>query len=166
MVERRFNLTEDPSVTSQTIGQLAREAGVPTSTVRYYERRGLLTANSRSSGNYRMYDESACDRLHFIKSAQAAGFTLSDIRALLDFSDGAIAPCQDVQALVEQRLTSVAEQMTHLRKVKSALNGWLNVCKESDHGARCDVLDGLKKGRFSSPNGAPKKKIKNSRKPT
>ena len=45
-----------------TIGQLAKTAGVPTSTVRYYERRGLLTSEARSRGNYRLYGPAALER--------------------------------------------------------------------------------------------------------
>lgn len=55
-----------------TIGSLARIAAVPTSTVRYYERRGLLKPQSRSAGNYRLYDEQTLRRLRFVRSAQAA----------------------------------------------------------------------------------------------
>lgn len=79
-----------------TIGGLARGAGVPTSTVRYYERHGLLTSEARSRGNYRLYGPAALERLRFVRSAQAAGFTLSDITLLLRFRDGDPAPCQDV----------------------------------------------------------------------
>ena len=85
---------------SYTIGQLAREADVPTSTVRYYERRGLLRPDGRSEGNYRMYGEATLERLLFVRSAQVAGFTLTDITALLDFRDGDAAPCKEVQDLI------------------------------------------------------------------
>ena len=56
-----------------TIGQLAKEGGVPTSTVRYYERIGLLHPNDRTGGNYRVYSDTALERLRFIRAAQATG---------------------------------------------------------------------------------------------
>ncbi|MCH8135258.1 MAG: MerR family transcriptional regulator, partial [Proteobacteria bacterium] len=92
-----------------TIGALAKQAGVPTSTVRYYERRGLLRPEGRSEGNYRLYGEEAMDRLQFVRSAQAAGFTLSDISALLRFRDGDAAPCKEVQDLITVRPAQVVE---------------------------------------------------------
>ena len=61
---------------------------MPTSTVRYYERRKLLEPTTRSSGNYRMYDCELLERLLFIRSAQHAGFTLCDSSSLLEFRDG------------------------------------------------------------------------------
>jgi len=70
------------------ISQLAVGANVPTSTVRYYERRRLLEPTTRSSGNNRMYDCETLERLLFIRSAQHAGFTLSDSSSLLEFRDG------------------------------------------------------------------------------
>lgn len=148
-----------------TVSELARRVGVPVSTVRYYERRKLLAPKARSSGNYRLYSDASVERLRFIVAAKGAGFTLGDIQALLDFSDGAAAPCHDVQTLIEQRLASVAEQTKRLRQVKGALNGWLEACKEAENNRRCEVLDGLKKGRSSRSNGVSKKKNNNSRKP-
>ncbi|MDP6478809.1 MAG: heavy metal-responsive transcriptional regulator [Phycisphaerales bacterium] len=126
-----------------TIGQLARAAGVPTSTVRYYERRRLLQPEARSGGNYRVYDEDALERLRFIRSSQAAGFTLADIGALLRFRDGNAAPCQEVQDLIKTRLDRVHEELEHLSKVEALLRNWMRVCKAAQRTGRCGVLEGL-----------------------
>ncbi len=72
-----------------TIGQLARQGGVNVETIRYYQRRGLLpvppqSASAPSEGRVRRYDEAVLRRLRFIKSAQAAGFTLTEIAELLE----------------------------------------------------------------------------------
>jgi len=63
-----------------TIGALARAAEVPTTTVRYYERTGLLPPEGRSGGNYRSYSVRSLERLRFIRAAQANGFTLDDVK--------------------------------------------------------------------------------------
>lgn len=126
-----------------TIGALAKAAGVPTSTVRYYERRGLLSPIRRSAGNYRLYGPAALSRLRFVRSAQAAGFTLSDIEALLTFRDGGSEPCQDVQALITARLQRVVEQIDELESVQRMLRKWLAVCREAERSGRCGVLEGL-----------------------
>jgi DNA-binding transcriptional MerR regulator len=141
---------------SYTIGQLARRVGVPTSTVRYYERRGLVAPERRTRGNYRLYDEDALDRLRFVRSAQAAGFTLADITALLQFRDGDLAPCGEVQALTRARLDSVAAQIDELHHVQRILRRWLRVCRDAQRTGRCGVLEGLssrgKKNRGKSCN--------------
>ncbi len=126
-----------------TIGALAKQAGVPTSTVRYYERRGLLRPDGRSEGNYRVYGEEALDRLQFLRSAQAAGFTLSDISALLQFRDGDTAPCKEVQDLITVRLAQVVEQIDHLKLVERMLGTWRTVCREAERSGRCGVLERL-----------------------
>ncbi|MCI0657218.1 MAG: MerR family transcriptional regulator, partial [Acidobacteria bacterium] len=79
-----------------TIGQLAKEAGVPTSTVRYYERSQILQPEGRTQGNYRIYGPGALERLRFIRAAQSHGFTLDDIESLFAFRDGGTAPCKEV----------------------------------------------------------------------
>ncbi|MBT8207714.1 MAG: MerR family transcriptional regulator [Acidimicrobiia bacterium] len=140
-----------------TIGQLAREADVPTSTVRYYERRGILTADTRSEGNYRIYGSEALERLRFVRSAQAAGFTLSDISALLQFRDGDVAPCQEVQTLVAARLAQVTEQMGHLEYVQRMLRKWLRVCREAERTGRCGVLEGLAAAAQKTPRKGRKR---------
>ena len=126
-----------------TIGQLARAADVPTSTVRYYERRGLLRPDSRSEGNYRIYGTDSLERLRFVRSAQAAGFTLSDITALLEFREGDAAPCKEVQDLIAGRLDLVVEQIKHLRVVDRMLREWMKVCRDAERSGRCGVLEGL-----------------------
>jgi len=128
---------------SYTISKLAGEAGVPTSTVRYYERRGLLRPDRRSASNYRLYGPGALDRLRFMRSAQAAGFTLSDIGALLEFQDGGAAPCDEVQRLINARLDHVTEQLEHLRAVEPVLRSWLRVCRDMQKTGRCGVLERL-----------------------
>ena len=121
-----------------TIGQLAAEANVPTSTVRYYERAGLLRTGQRSASNYRLYSLDDLHRLRFIRAAQATGFTLQDIAQLLR-----PAPCRKVQDLIEARLTQVTERMGDLRHVKKVLKESLAMCRDHEASGRCEVVDTL-----------------------
>lgn len=124
-----------------TIGELADAAGVPTTTVRFYERRGLIAPDGRSESNYRLYGESSLERLRFIVAAKGAGFALSDIRALLDFDDGVTAPCREVQELIEQRLARTRAQLERLREIDSRLSAWLRACKRAEKEGRCEVVE-------------------------
>jgi len=141
-----------------TIGQIAKAANIPTSTIRYYERRGLVLPISRSDGNYRLFDSDALDRLMFVRSAQGAGFTLSDIAELLALREDQVAPCDEVQGLISSRLDQVIEQIEHLRAVDEMLRGWLKVCKGAQGSGKCGVLAGLqtqtKKKCCTSPRPA------------
>ena len=121
-----------------TIGQLAEAAGVPTSTVRYYERANLLEPSGRSPSNYRLYSPSDLERLRFIRAAQATGFTLDDVTKLLR-----PAPCGSVQHLIEDRLEEVGERMRELRHVQNVLRGALAECQGHAATGRCKVVDDL-----------------------
>ena len=113
-----------------TIGRLAGAAGVPTTTVRYYERRGLLRPVLRmGSGEYRSYGEAELERLRFIRSAQASGFSLDDIAALLSLRDSESAPSAEVQDLIRARLREVAARLADLQRVESVLKASLRSCQ-------------------------------------
>ncbi len=124
--------------TKLTIGDLAKAADVPTSTVRYYERTGILKPGGRSPANYRVYSESELERLRFIRAAQATGFTLDDIKALLR-----PAGCSKVQGIIEERLSEVRHRMKELRHVQKVLRSSLAECRAHQETGRCRVVDEL-----------------------
>ncbi len=138
--------------TLHTIGELARVSGVPTSTVRYYERIGLVHPDGRSEGNYRLYGAETVERLRFIRAAQATGFTLEDVTALLNLRDGATACCQEVQVLIEQRLADVKQRMQDLRHVQGVLQSSLEKCRRTQQSGHCEVLDRLKAVSSARPS--------------
>ncbi len=121
-----------------TIGELAKAARVPTSTVRYYEREGILHPAGRSSSNYRLYSQEDVERLRFIRAAQATGFTLRDVTELLR-----PAPCGKVQGLIERRLETVTDRMQELRHVQRVLRRSLEECHRHERSGRCRVIDDL-----------------------
>ena len=102
-----------------TIGELAAAAEIPSTTIRYYERAGLLKPQGRTSGNYRYYNRQSLDQLRFIRAAQAGGFTIEDVRALLELRE-CRSPCEEVQELIEHRLEEVSSRMKNLRRVQVA----------------------------------------------
>ena len=137
-----------------TIGGLARGAGVPTSTVRYYERAGLIRPDGRTEGNYRVYGPPALERLRFIRAAQAIGLTLEDITTLLDFRDGRTAPCHEVQILIEERLSELEQRLEQLQHVRSILRSSLRMCRQTERSGRCQVIDRLKVAASSGPSSS------------
>lgn len=123
-----------------TIGKVADAVGVAPSTLRYYEREGLLKPAGRSAAGYRLYDAAASEQLRFIRTAQSVGFSLDDIKALLSLDER--TSCKKVQALITDRLTEVARRIAELKSVQSTLNQALQRCKKSRKG--CPVLGDLR----------------------
>jgi len=126
-----------------TIGQLARAAGVATSTVRFYEKHGLLRPDARTDSNYRLYRPGALERLLFIRAAQANGFTLQHVGHLLSLRDGRTAPCREVQSLIEERLADVGNRLRQLAHLKRVLHASLAKCRRGERSGKCKVMDGL-----------------------
>ena len=131
------------SARSFTIGQLARAAGVPVSTVRFYEREGLLKPDARTGGNYRAYSEASLARLRFIRSAQATGFSLDDVRELLLLTASDQPPCDEVLALTRKRLGEVRERLEALRDVEKVLASTLDACCTGGAPDLCTALTTL-----------------------
>ena len=121
-----------------TIGELATAADVPASTVRYYERTGLLRRPPRSASNYRLYRKEDVYRVRFIKAAQATGFTLDDVAELLKPSS-----CGKVQGRIEERLEDVSARMKELRHVQRVLKRALVTCQDHEPSGRCGVIEDI-----------------------
>lgn len=124
-----------------TIGELASRVGVADSTVRYYERRGLLRPTGRTEANYRIYGPESVARLQFIRAAQTSGLSLENIHTLLGFSDGTVGPCMEVQGVIDSRLEQVRGQVEDLRKVQRALERLHEACCSSDRQGPCPVIE-------------------------
>ena len=120
-----------------TIGGLANAAGVGVETVRYYQRRGLLTEPARPPGEVRRYSEEDVKRLRFIRSAQAAGFTLNEIKELLDLD--ASDDRARAHELAQARVAAIDEKIAELREARDALAGLATACA-SKRGGPCPIL--------------------------
>lgn len=129
-----------------TISQLAQAADVPTTTLRYYERAGLLKPEDRSQGNYRLYSDESLRRLKFIRAAQAIGFTLDDVKQLMGDNDGKPLACCDVQPLIEDRLDEIDRRLKDLRHVQRVLQTSLAKCRTSARAGHCPVIETLRRG--------------------
>lgn len=117
------------------IGELATTCSLPTQTIRYYERRGLLPPAPRAANGYRSYDETAPDRIRFIQRAQAAGLTLAEIAGVIEVRAAGTAPCQHVDELLNDKLSEVDDRISELRQLRSDLIDLL------DRSSRLDPSD-------------------------
>lgn len=111
-------------MTSLTISQLARRSGVPASTVRYYEKVGVIPPASRTDSGYRLYDEQALARLAFVQRAKALGIELDDLADLVRLWDGAeCAPVQErLRSMVHEQRTATRARLEELTQLASDLD--------------------------------------------
>lgn len=123
---------------ADTIGGLARAAGVGVETVRYYQRRGLLPEPARPPGEVRRYGESDLKRLRFVRRAQAAGFTLEEIGELLalDRTDDRAR----VRDLAAERLAALDSRIAELKRARAALDRLRSTCASGGKGP-CPIIE-------------------------
>lgn len=128
------------------IGDLARAGGVSVETVRFYQRRGLLSEPPRGTGA-RRYTQADLERLRSIKAAQTAGFTLEEIAILLglDHADRAAA-----RALAEARIAAIDEKIATLKTMRAALRNLAADCARGGEGP-CPILEAFSIPPRTSP---------------
>ena len=118
-----------------TIGKFAAAQGVSVETIRFYQRRGLLTQPERPGAGFREYSEEDRWRLAFIRRAQQLGFTLGEIAELLGPAQARSA--DDILHAAEAKLSSVGEQLAELTRLQCRLRRLVQVCA---HGSRDDCV--------------------------
>ncbi len=114
------------------IGQLADALEIPTRTIRFYERKGLLPEPQRADNGYRVYDDATLARLRFIRTAQAAGLTLAEIASIIHVRDDGTAPCSHVDSLLETKLAEVRDRRRQLAALESELAQLLDRSRQLD----------------------------------
>lgn len=127
---------------SLTIGRLAQAAGVNLDTVRYYERSALMPEPRRSDAGYRLYSDQDLERLKFIRGAKSLGFSLNEIRHLLDLVDSE-GDRAEVRALAATRLEDMDRQLAEIQQARTVLAGLVTAC--SGHGSvrDCPIVEAV-----------------------
>jgi DNA-binding transcriptional MerR regulator len=128
---------------SLTIGELARRSGVKVSTVRVYERQGLLPAAGRSAANYRLFSDEAVARIRFARRAQQLGFTLAEIGELLALRLSSRTRCGQVWQLIAAKLRDVEGRIRSLRAMRRALQTLAAECERRPNHGPCPLLEHL-----------------------
>jgi len=123
--------------------ELAGRAGVNTETLRYYERRGLLTEPPRTPGGYRHYPATALALLRFIKRAQELGFTLDEVEELLHLDGGGPDGCDAARALAEARMADLEARIADLQRMRDSLNELIATCELPRVDRSCPLLEAI-----------------------
>ena len=126
-----------------TIGKVAALSSTTTDTLRFYERERLLMPKKAANG-YRQYGEDAVQRIQFIKHAQQCGFTLAEIREMLDLRRQGTACCNDVRTLTVEKKLQVEHKIRALQAMSRALDHLIATCTRSDLPlGECPILAAL-----------------------
>ncbi len=126
-------------------GELAREAGVNVETIRFYERKGLLPEPPRRSSGYREYPREAVRRIRFIQRAKELGFTLREIKGLLELRVDPDTTCAVVRERAAEKIADVKRKIADLRTIEKALRKLTDSCSGSGPKEGCPILDHLEK---------------------
>ena len=132
------------------IGELARATATKAETIRYYERIGLLPAPPRTPGNYRAYTAQHASRLTFTRRARDLGFSIDQVRALLDLADEKDRSCEAVDAIARTHLAEVKRKLADLTALGRELESLIGQCR---HGtvAECRVIGALSPDHRATP---------------
>ncbi|MBT3671359.1 MAG: Zn(2+)-responsive transcriptional regulator [Porticoccaceae bacterium] len=127
------------------IGALASLAGVSRDTLRFYEKHGLITPDTRTDSGYRLYSETDVYRISFILSAKEVGFTLNEIHQLLELEvTKDDKSCHDVKQFVDNKIQVVNQRLGEMEKIKQSLKTLSNACCGGDEPAtHCTILGAL-----------------------
>lgn len=126
-----------------TIGTLAQRAQVPISTLRFYERRGLLSPATRTASGYRRYSESDVLRVRFIRRAAELGFTLEELLELLTISTNGTVSHEELVSYGEGKVEALNAKIEDLKRMKSALQKVLVEGESKDPNLPCPVITSL-----------------------
>ncbi|MEL5849116.1 MAG: heavy metal-responsive transcriptional regulator [Candidatus Igneacidithiobacillus chanchocoensis] len=126
-----------------TIGRLAREAGLAAETLRYYERIGLIRPVQRTQSNYRLYDEESEARLRFIRRAQNLGFSLAEVKELLDISSRPENDMGAVKEIAQAKIADIEDKIADLQRMRDALESVSERCPGHGSVEGCPILASL-----------------------
>lgn len=125
-----------------TIGELAERASVNIETIRFYERKKLLGHNSNEPQRKR-YSDDFVDKIFFIKQAQKVGFTLIEIKELMDLKLQPNRGCATVKKKTALKIAEVSQKIENLSEMLKLLKQFESKCNGNEL-EKCSILDGLK----------------------
>jgi len=126
----------------EPIGKVARQIGCGIDTIRFYEKIGVLRQPRRTGSGRRVYGPAEIARLAFICRARELGFSLDEVRGLLDLAEEKERPCEDVKQAAVRHRQDVRRKISDLRAVEATLGTLIQQC-EADGPAECPLIEAL-----------------------
>ncbi|MCB0414301.1 MAG: heavy metal-responsive transcriptional regulator [Bdellovibrionales bacterium] len=125
------------------IGAVAKKANVNIQTLRYYERRKILSPQIVKDSGYRLYSEEAVKTVLFIKHAQELGFSLEDIKELLGLRNSTPSRCQKVRSKATDKLKDVQEKLKMLKGIEKTLKKLIRDCEQNKTAEGCPIIENM-----------------------
>ncbi|MBS2009901.1 MAG: MerR family DNA-binding protein [Cyanobacteria bacterium SZAS TMP-1] len=131
------------------VGIVAKQLGVSSQTVHWYEAQGLIASPERTGSGYRIYSPSTIEQLRFVRKALSIGFSVDEIRAIINARQRGHEPCDMVLALLQKKIDDVNSQIETLSEVRSDLqrlqSTWLKNSSHEKHTAVliCPLIEGI-----------------------
>jgi len=119
------------------IGDVSKQTGIGIETLRFYEKAGILDRPARTESGYRLYEPGVLERIAFIRQAQVLGFTLEEIRQLIEHKRAGENPCSHVRQIVRRRLDELDEKLKQMQSFRNELaknlEEWESVGEKKGH---------------------------------
>jgi len=139
-------MEENKNRRGYAIGEISRLTGVNIETIRYYERIKIMPRPDRTQGGNRQYNHEQLKRLSFVKRCRDLGFSLDEIRALLQMVDRDDFTCNEVHTMTVSHLATVKHKLDDLKRLEKSLKKMASQCSQGDV-PECPIIDTL----FTSP---------------
>ena len=131
-----------------TIGKLAGLTSVSNDTLRYYEQEGLIRPTAKSAAGYRLYDQDSARRIHFIKHAQRCGFTLAEIREVLELRARDKTCCGDIRMRAIEKKLQIESKIRAMKAMSKALDQLIAECaNEGQPVKECTIIAALERAK-------------------
>ncbi len=128
---------------SLTIGELSKKTGTTSVAIRHYERCGLIRNVIRKPSGYRLYPEAAIRQIHFIKNSQSVGFSLEEIKELIDLQEQSGTTSQQIKVLIRDKLNVLQEKEKTVRTMVKILKQLEASCDGKRPLSQCPILESL-----------------------
>lgn len=125
------------------IGRVAKKIGLSPDAIRFYERNALLPRAPRTAGGFRQYADADLETLGLIRQVQGLGFTLKEVRELLELRHQRLQPCAPVRRRLQNKLADVRSKLADLQALQRELQAALHACNRGlRKKSRCPLLAG------------------------
>lgn len=125
------------------IGDLSRQTGCSIQTIRFYERKGLLSEPKRTEANYRVYDDKSEEILKFIKQCRAHDMSINEIKELIENRENPEQSCESVNVLIDEHIEQVTQRIEDLLSLKKSLLQMAKSCSTNRTIKECGILSNL-----------------------
>ena len=131
-----------PRGSALTIGALSKRTGVNIETIRFYERVGILPKAPRTAGGHRIYNRDHLMRLGFVRRSRELGFSLDEVRGLLQLVDGGSYTCAEIKAITLDHLADIRRKIADLGRLEQTLAEVAGKCRGGKV-PDCPVIEAL-----------------------